>query len=203
MDAAATSDEMLAQMSQCAYRLGMAFGAEAERAETFEQRMAFYAPFERCFFAVRVAVALQLRLRRGLPVAAPAEVSELERPEGLERDRAEHERPDAETVEYEAERDREVERASLPVLLRTLEGIAIDAERLPCPPPAALPTLKELLASFTPEAAPPPRSGALRARLAGSATVLATRPAPPGPRPLRSALRGGVAYRRATGPPGR
>lgn len=33
------SAEMLAEMAQCAYRLGVAFGAEAERAETHERRM--------------------------------------------------------------------------------------------------------------------------------------------------------------------
>lgn len=55
--------EMLFDMGQCAYRLGKTFAAEAERAETHERRMEFFHLFDRCSFAVRMSIALELRLR--------------------------------------------------------------------------------------------------------------------------------------------
>ena len=183
---------MLSEMSACAHRLGMAFGREAERGQDWDRRLEYFKLFDRCFFAVRVAIALKLRLGRDLSVA-----------ERAQDERAERERPDSlrEAPDRDRERDREVEPASLPLLLRTLEGIAADAAALPGPEPADLPTLRELLARVksTPAAAPrAARTGAsLRTRLAGSATAaVMTAPAPP--RPV-----GGLALRRATGPPPR
>jgi len=190
----------LSEMSQCAYRLGLAFGAEAERAETPEQRLEYFHLFDRCFFAVRVATALELRLWRA--PAARAQDAETERAEPLERDGAE--RADRE-AEGDREREREVEPASLPVLMRTLNGVAADASALPGPELAALPTLRELLARVisepTPAAEPRNAGGALRSRLAGSATAQTlTLPQPARPGPLRPTLRAGPV-RRATGPP--
>ena len=80
-------------------------------------------------------------------------------------------------VRVERDRDREVEPASLPIFLRTLEGVAADAAALPGPAPGALPTLRELLAQIAsaPAAVAVPRKpgGDLRARLAASATAMA------------------------------
>ena len=61
--------DMLSELSQCAYRLGLAFGHEAERAEDTARKLEYFRLFDRCFFAVRVATALELRLRRA-PTAA-------------------------------------------------------------------------------------------------------------------------------------
>lgn len=101
----------------------------------------------------------------------------------------------------EGDREREREPASLPVLLSSLASVAADATALPGPQPAALPTLRELLARVKSETVPtarPPSNGALRARLAGSATTPAfalASSAPPHPS-------GRVTPRlRATGPP--
>src|SRR5262245_12101837 len=63
--------EMLTAMSACAYRLGMAFGREAESAEDHARKVELLGLFERCFFSVRVATALRLRLGRE-PAAAEA-----------------------------------------------------------------------------------------------------------------------------------
>jgi hypothetical protein len=203
---------MLADMGACAYRLGMAFGTEAERAQTAADRLQYFQLFDRCFFAVRVGIALELRLKReaGRAGASPvredrarddladrAEPLELERPEPLEY---------IERLEYaERDREREAEGVSLPLLLRTLEGVAADAAALPGPLPAALPTLQDLLARFSSDAVAAPRSGggqALRARLTGSAAALAASPdagqtltvSPPAPRD-------GPRLHGATGPP--
>lgn len=87
------------------------------------------------------------------------------------------------------------------MLLSSLASVAADATALPGPQPAALPTLRELLARVKSETVPtarPPSNGALRARLAGSATTPAfalASSAPPHPS-------GRVTPRlRATGPP--
>jgi len=84
------------------------------------------------------------------------------------------------------------------VLLRTLDGVAADAAALPGPEPAALPTLRELLAHMTPDPPPTPPKTDLRVRLAGSGAAVTLQLAP---RPLGSP--GGLAVRRATGPPRR
>lgn len=199
--APATSD-MLAEMSACAYRLGMAFGRAAERAQAAERQVALYQLFDRCFFAVRVATALQLRLRRegamSLAHEPDGEAEVLEDP--AERERREPADGDPGRERFEADRDREREPASLPVLFKTLQGVAADASTLPGPKPAELPTLQDLLARAT--GAPPQAPAAkptvpLRDRLAGSAAVAAATLAPetrPSPR---------LPARRATGPPER
>jgi len=187
----------LDELTQVAYRLGKAFGQAAEQAETHERRMELFHAFDRAFFSVRVGIALQLRLRR--EAAAPAEREaerDEERPEPLERDPADR----AERYD-ERDRDRDVERASFPILLRTLEGVADAAALLPGPPPAELPTLRELLARVGSKPASAPvgarSQSALRARLTGSATsvMLAQSPA-------RRTSTGSPGRRRATGPPG-
>jgi hypothetical protein len=201
--------QMLFEMGQCAYRLGKVFGAEAERAETPERRLEYFQLFDRCFFAARMSVALELRLRRAARAEgagrdqAYAEAGEYE---AAERDPVERDAPETDTyTETEADRDREREPVSLPVLLSNLDGIAADASALPGPQPAALPTLRELLARVKSEAAPTTRQagGALRARLPASATTPAlgafapTSSAPPHP----SGRAGASSLRRATGPP--
>ena len=195
MTSDAASEAMLAEMGACAHRLGMAFGREAERAEGWARRLELFELFDRCFYGVRVAIALKLRLRR-------AAVTELRaaRPETRE---AERERPETEPLETEprerldADREREGERASLPLLIKTLKGVAADAAARPRPPPAELTALTALL-SRTPSPAGPaarPASGALRSRLAGAAALPMTTP-PPRAGPLVRGLA-------ATGPPRR
>jgi hypothetical protein len=179
----------LSELSQCAYRLGLAFGDEAERAEDHARRLAYFQLFDRCFFAVRVATALELRLARAPETSDEASTDR--------EDRRERDRDD----DRDRDREREVEPASLPVLLRTLDTIAADASALPGPEPAALPTLRELLAGLGSPTALPALD--LRARLSGSAAAaIVTRPAP---MPRGSALSSPVSspIRRATGPPRR
>lgn len=143
MPPAPNTSEMLAQMSACAYRLGMAFADEAERTEDRGERLELFGLFDRCFFAVRVATALQLRLRREAARAPEDETTsdapERERPERAERDRE----------RLDTDRDRETERASVPLFLNTLRGVAADAAALPRGRPAELPTLQDLLATAT------------------------------------------------------
>jgi len=196
----------LSEMADCAYRLGMGFGAAAEEARGTDAWLAYFKAFDRCFFALRVATALQLRLKRTptepreaatdrealIERSDPPEAVDSET-DGRERDRGYDER----------DRDRETERASLPILLRTLEGVVTDSAALPGPEPAALPTLRELLAHAKAGAAPasaaPRSTQSLRARLTGS--VAAEAP-PPTPR-LASNVGQVLAARRATGPPRR
>jgi hypothetical protein len=204
MDTTDPRSAMLADMGACAYRLGMAFGAQAERAQTTADKLQYFQLFDRCFFAVRVGIALELRLKREAGQGAASR----DREDRAERDPPENERAEPlelerpETLDYtERDREREAEGASLP-LLRTLEGVAADAKALLGPPPAALPTLQDLLARFSSHAVAAPRPGGahpLRARLTGSAAALAAKPAagqtltlsPPAPRGVRG----------ATGPP--
>ena len=182
---ALTASERLDELSACAYRLGERFGAEAERAPAGELQA--FELFERCFFAVRVATALQLRLWQTPGAARDAGAARADRSDaaldrGLARDR-------------DCDRDREREPASLPLLLKTLDAVAEDAAALPGPAPAELPTLSDLLAQLT--TAPAKPTTGLRARLAGSATApLVTVPPPMRPSPI-------LALHRATGPPRR
>jgi hypothetical protein len=194
MASAPDTSAMLEEMSACAYRLGVRFAAEAETAQDSKRALEMFHLFDRCFFAVRVAIALQLRLRREARIAEPREPASddevLEAAEPVETEDAE--RP--ERLDYDRDRDRETERASLPVLLTTLKGVAEGAAALPGPQPAELPTLQDLIARATAEPAPA-KPSPLRDRLAGSAAV-AVAAAPPRPAPVSPA-------RRATGPPGR
>jgi hypothetical protein len=192
----------LAEMRDCAYRLGMALGAAAEAETDWRRKLELIGLFDRSFFSVRVAIGLELRLARparsGLADTEREEADE--RSEPLETEAAE--RPEAWT---ERDRDRESERASLPLLLATLRGVAADAAALPGPEPAELPALRDLLARVEDRPAPLPAPNApgggaravpLRTRLAGSSTLaLAVRPSPPSAPTL--------PLRRATGPPRR
>lgn len=200
-----------------AYRLGMIFGAEAERALDPSRQTEFFQLFDRCFTALRLSIALKLRLNRPAP-ALRAEVARETPADPSEREGS--------ARYYDRDRDRESEPASLPLLLKTLNGVVADAARLPGPEAAVLPGLRDLLAAIasapkpvtpkpvtpkpvTPKpvtsapatlvrAAAPPGAG-LRARLASSTTapVLTLQPLP-GP-----ALRGALPLRPATGPPRR
>jgi hypothetical protein len=179
-----TSAEMLSGLTQCAYRLGMAFGAEAERTSGQAQLDAFNL-YERCFFGVRVAIGLQLRLRR----EGRAEVRE-STPERAESPEREADDTCEDRLPRERDRDRETEPASLPVLLRTLNSVVADAATLPGPPPAALPSLGDLLARFGDAPAPARRQRSdLRTRLTASATAPLSTLSP--------------ALRQTTGPPRR
>jgi hypothetical protein len=196
MTAADPCSDMLFALSQCAYRLGLAFGHEAERVEDVARKLEYFRLFDRCFFAVRVATALELRLWR-TPAGAPGEVfAEREEDPNDRADPSEVERPER-GEEADRDREREAEPASLPVLLRTLDGVAADAAAMPGPEPAALPTLRELLAHVAPDPPPTPKTD-LRARLAGSGAAVTLQLAP---RPTK--MPGGLAVRRATGPPRR
>ena len=94
----------LSDMAECAYRLGMAFGAAAETAQGTDRWLEYFNAFDRCFFAVRVATALQLRLNR-----TPAEPREAATDREALIDRADPpETPDSETPESETDgRDRD------------------------------------------------------------------------------------------------
>ncbi len=210
MTAADPRSLQLDELSQYAFRMGVVFGDLAERAEDLERQLAFFQLFDRCFFSVRVATGLQLRLRREPLAQRPMAREDLS--VRAERDPSEQERGDTarrERLERYDERDRERERetVSLPILLRTLGTIVADAAALPGPEPSALPDLRELLARIaeastgqTPITARPisKRSDAgLRARLAGSAASALTLAAPARRSPTVE-----LRLRRATGPPG-
>lgn len=213
MSAPLPSAAMLAEMAECAYRLGIVFGAEAERAETHERRMEAYHLFDRCFFAVRVSIALQLRLKRTpLALGPAADQSQAQAREWPERERGDP--SDAERDEAadrdEPDRDRDREQVSVPAFLNTLRDVAAGASARPGPAPAALTTLRGLLdqvpaGPLAKTPSPPARTSAaaLRSRLAGSGATAVLAPAklalPTGPR----GDLGGVPLRRATGPPPR
>ena len=192
--------QQLSDMVDCAYRLGVAFGAAAEGAVGTDRCLPYFNAFDRCFFSIRVSTALELRLRRAS--AQPREaVSDrealIERPDPPET-------PDSETDDRDRDprdRDRETERASLPILLRALEGVVADAAALPDPKPAELLTLRELLAhaKAAPSPAAPRAAQNLRSRLTGSGAATG----PPSTAHLASNVGQVLAARRATGPPRR
>ncbi len=183
--------EMLDALTQCAYRLGRAFAAEAERSHG-KAMLEACERFDRCFFSVRMGIALQIRLRRAEPVYREVESER----EPTEREPSDHHTA---TEPLERERDRETERASVPLLLNALETVAADAALLSGPAPAALLTLRELLATFSSAPAqtkvlarvvPSPKpAGDLRIRLAATASASILTIPPP--------------RRHATGPPRR
>jgi len=208
---------MLFEMTACAHRLGLRFAAEAERADEIGRRIEYAGLFERCFFAVRVGIALELRLRReGRWEAArdgredrdsPADRAERDPPEDERPEAFEPERP-ALYTEGDRDRDREAERATLPLLLDTLQGVAADAAALPGPPPAELPTLRDLLARYASDTAEPPAATpgqTYRARLASSTAAVPGQGGFAGllTRPPDRPSRGGAPSpsRPATGPP--
>jgi hypothetical protein len=184
--------EQLRAMREVAFRLGMVFGAEAEKAADLDRKLALFDAFHRSFAAVRLSIALDLRLQKPQPAAHAA--SERESYAEVDAESLEAAEPPerAESFRY-TERDREAERASLPALLRNLKGVLAHAEAL-VPDNPDVPALRAILATARAEAPPsrPAPSRDLRSRLAGSAA-----PAPP----LRPGLRP-APPRRATGPPG-
>jgi hypothetical protein len=198
-----TDTRQLDDMREAAYGLGMAFARAAEAEGDLDRKLQLFDAFHRSFASVRLSIALAMRLRREAQAPARVETERDERDE--ERDEA-LERSDApERAERydERDRDRESERASLPLLLRTLERVADDAQAL-MPQAAELPTLRELLdrvraepAAPAPPAAPP-SSGALRTRLSGGTAALTLLPKS-GPSGLPG--RPGAPSRRSTGPP--
>lgn len=195
----------LAEMRQVAFDLGMAFGAAAKAEDDLDRKLVLLDAFHRSFASVRLSIALRMRIER----EARRPAAEAERPEGVERPEPldAEERPERPDHDDERDREREGERVSLPILLRTLGRVADDAGTL-LPQAAELPTLRELLARVKdgapapsqpqaqpgPLQTPQPAAGALRARLAGSTTTLTL--APPGPLP-----RAGPPPHRSTGPP--
>lgn len=185
----ASDSQRLDDLIGIAHRLALAFGQEAERAEAMERKLHLGEAFSRCFFSVRVGIALKLRLAREAAAPAVRPEREVERPEPLELERPER----SETFRFdERDRERDVERASLPLLLHSLEGVAADAEALLGPAAADLPTLRDLLVRMKADA-PAPTARPLRARLSGSATTVTL------PRPGSRV----ASLRRATGPPHR
>lgn len=189
----------LDQMREVAFGLGMGFGQAAMAEDDLDRRLILFDAFHRGFASVRLSIALKMRLdreaRRPVGERDEPEIERDERPEPLEIERPE--RFD------ERERDRETERVSLPILLRTLGRVADDAETL-LPQAAELPTLRELLARVKAQpapAAPPskPPPSPLRARLSGGTAAL-TLTAPPRPSPPGLP---GLPPRRSTGPPRR
>lgn len=194
---------MLFEVGECAFRLGKVFGARAERAPTAALELEYFELFERCAFALRMSVALELRLHR--EARAEARDGRFAEREAAERDPVERDGSERDPVEpetyAEAERDREREPASLPLLLQSLESVTAGAAALPGPEPAELPALGELLVRVKAGAGSTlgpksPAGGGLRTRLAASAT------APVFAMPLSpSGRRGALAFRRATGPP--
>lgn len=184
---------MLSRMAECAYRIGMVFGAEAERAEGLGKTIEWFNLFDRCFSAVRLSTALELRL--GREARAPRE-AETDREALSDRpDPPETERPER-YDERDRERDRETERASFPLLIRTLDGIVADAAALPGPEPADLPTLRDLLARVKSAPATARVAPSRRSQLNGAAATPL-----PSTRHLASNVGQILAARRATGPP--
>jgi hypothetical protein len=183
----------LDDLRNAAHALGMAFARAAEAESDLDRKLSFFDAFHRSFASVRLSIALALRLKR--EAHRPARI-ETERPEPLDVERAEApERPERYD---ERDRDREAERASFPLLLRTLGRVADDAQAL-LPQAAELPTLRELLdrVGAQPAAAAAPVTTPLRSRLSGGTATLTLSPPP------RLGALAGVPPRRSTGPPRR
>jgi hypothetical protein len=187
----------LAEMGECAHRLGKAYGAAAQQALGTDAWREYFQAFDRCFFSVRVALALELRLERSPAVRAEAREPVSDREDLSDRETLIEPADSALRYEpeYDRERDRETERASFPILIRTLEGVVADAAKLPGPEPAELPTLRELLAHVRSEPAAP--------RTAPPKAPVASANAPTPTRRPASNVAEVLAARRATGPPRR
>lgn len=198
----------LDEMRQAAFGLGMSFAQAALGEDDIDRKLRLFDAYHRSFASVRLSIALAMRLRHEARLAlrtdAPPAASESA---GVERDEAPEPADHAGRPERydERDRDRESERASLPLLLRTLERVADDARAL-TPQAAELPTLHELLdrvraqpAPAKPAAAPTQAASALRTRLSGGTAALTLAP-PPRPGSQLPGL-GGVPPRRSVGPP--
>jgi hypothetical protein len=135
------------------------------RREARDKWLEYFQAFDRCFFSARVGIALEMRLARAGICVERAEPRS-DREDLLDRETLADppEREDA--LRYtERDRDREVERASFPTLIRALERVAEGVPALPGPEPAELPTLRELLARVKARPAP---AAAVPARPDGS-----------------------------------
>jgi hypothetical protein len=187
---------LLDDLTQTAGRLARVYGALAEQTQDRREGLRWYEAFDRCFFSYRVGVALKLRLARMVHAqpTVPAAEREAERQETLETERGDD--PGERLEHTERDRDRDTERASFPLLLKTLGGLVTEAEKLPGPHPAELLTLKELLATVGASPTAQPQASKTRLAASAAAPVMALeRPKAP--------LRLGVPPRRATGPPRR
>jgi hypothetical protein len=194
MSAADPRVVMLAELREPAFRLGMAFAAEAERAADVATKVEFVQLFHRCFFSVRVAIGLELRLER-TPAVRPEPREAASDWEDL-CDRDPPDRSDRYEPDYDRERDRETERASFPILVRALDGVVAGAGKITGPEPAELPTLRDLLAKV--KSGPPPASRpTMKARLTGTGGAPGLAPA----RRPASNVAEVLAARRSRGPP--
>ena len=186
----------LDEMRNAAHALGMAFAQAGQAEDDLDRKLILFDAFHRSFASVRLSIALALRLKREAHM--PARI-ETERPETEPLDVERAEAPERPERYDERDRDREAERASFPLLLRTLSQVADDAHAL-LPQAAELPTLRELLDRVGAQpaaAAAQPVATPLRSRLSGGTATLTL---PPPHRP------GGLANstsRRSTGPPRR
>lgn len=189
----------LDDLRNVAHALGMAFGQAAQVESDFDRKLSLFDAFHRSFASVRLAIALRMRFMRETGATARPEVerpeSEPPETEHLDIERAERlARPERYD---ERDRDREAERASFPLLLRTLGRVADDAQAL-LPEAAELPTLRELLDRVGGRpATAAPVSPLLRSRLSGGTATLNL------PTPHRLAGQAGATPRRSTGPPRR
>lgn len=174
----------LDQMREVAFRLGMSLGQAALGEDDIDRKLTLLGAFHRSFAAVRLSIALKMRLAREARTAphAEAERAESDEPEAERLETEPAEPPERPERFDERDRDRETERASFPLLLSTLRRVARDAETLQ-PQAAELPALRELLDRVGAQPAPAARPASpLRERLSGGTAAL-TLTAPPRPRP--------------------
>jgi len=186
----------LDEMRNAAHGLGMAFAQAAQAEDDLDRKLTLFDAFQRSFASVRLSIALALRLKREAHM--PARI-EAERPETEPLDAERAEAPERPERYDERDRERETERASFPLLLRTLSHVADDAQAL-LPQAAELPTLRELLhrvGAPPAAAAAQPASTPLRSRLSGGIATLTL------PRPFRPGGLPDGLPRRSTGPPQR
>ena len=191
-----TEAAQLDDMRNAAHALGMAFARAAQAEDDLDRKLTFFDAFHRSCASVRLSIALRMRLAREAH-APPRPEAEHPETEGLEVERAEGmERPERYD---ERDRDRETERVSFPLLLRTLSRVADDAQAL-LPQACELPTLRELLdrvGARPAAAASRPVAAPLRSRLSGGTATLTLPP------PHRPGGLAGAPPRRSTGPPRR
>ncbi len=183
----------LDEMRDAAHALGVAFAQLAQAEADLDRKLTLFDAFHRSFASVRLSIALALRLRQDARRTGPSQ------PPRAETEVLETEPADRPERDDERERDRETERATFPLLLRTLGRVADDAEAL-LPQAAELPTLRELLHRVVPQPAPPARPPAatpLRARLSNGSATLTLSPS------QRLSGLADAPPRRSTGPPRR
>ncbi len=198
MNAAAANSRpdaaLLSDMVACAHAFGMAFADKAQASDDEARELEYFELFDRCFRAMRIGIALKLKLGQPLAAAMAMPIRG-----DRERDDERDDLRDRDTAD--SDRDRETETASFPALIQTLgavERAATDmGERLPAAlRTATLPSLREILdrAKAAPVEAPANRRASLLAAgssglTRGSGLALKIRPpptaAPRGPPPSR------------------